>query len=177
MSIQAAFIDRDGTIGGTGHYIHPKDFELFPVSKEALHLLKTAGLKIFALTNQHRISKGQATEQEFVDQFISYGFDDSYICPHSSDSNCECRKPKPGMLLKAAQEYNLDLHKCVVIGDVGDTDMLAAHAVGATKIIVKTGWGEGALNEYRYRWKEVEPDYIAEDILDAAKWVVNQCDK
>lgn len=98
LDVQAVFMDRDGTIGGTGHFIHPRDFE---------------------------------------EQFREYGFDQSYICPHEQE--CICRKPKPGMLLHASEQHDLDLSKCVVIGDVGDTDMLAAHAVGATKIMVKTG--------------------------------------
>ncbi|WP_310186482.1 HAD hydrolase-like protein [Bacillus sp. 3255] len=59
-----------------------------------------------------------------------------------------------------------------MIGDVGDTDMLAANAVGAMKILVKTGWGEGSLQDYRFKWKETEPEYIAENINDAVKWIL-----
>lgn len=76
------------------------------------------------------------------------------------------------MVKEAAVKYGLDLSKCVVIGDVGDTDMLAAHAVGAIKVLVKTGWGESSLLEYRHRWNEVEPDYIAENIHDATAWIL-----
>jgi HAD superfamily hydrolase (TIGR01662 family) len=170
LGIQAVFIDRDGTIGGTGHFIHPNDFLLFPNAQEAINLLKNNGLKVFAFTNQYRISRGEATIQEFEEQFKELGFDQSYICPH--DQECNCRKPKPGMLLKASEQYNLDLTRCVVIGDVGDTDMLAAHAVGAIKIIVRTGWGEGSLTKYRNKWIETEPDYIALDILDAVTWII-----
>ena len=75
------------------------------------------------------------------------------------------------MLLEAASKHNLDLKKCVVIGDVGGTDMLAAQAVGAMKILVLTGWGQGSLSQYREEWKEVEPDYIAENLLEAVKWI------
>lgn len=89
------------------------------------------------------------------------------------NSDCECQKPKPGMLLKAAKDYNLNLSNCIVIGDVG-TDMIAAHTVGAIKILVKTGWGKGSLDEYRYLWSEIEPDYVAEDILDAITWLINK---
>ncbi|WP_341480026.1 HAD hydrolase-like protein [Paenibacillus dendrobii] len=63
------------------------------------------------------------------------------FCPHGNEEGCECKKPKPGMQLAAAQEHRLNLSKCVVIGDVGDTDMLAAHLVGAMKALVRTGWG------------------------------------
>lgn len=169
---QAVFIDRDGTIGGTGHFIHPRDFTLYEGAQNAIQKLKEAGVKVFAFTNQHRISRGQATIEEFRQQFDEYGFDDSFICPHGSDEKCECKKPGIGMLRTAAEKYDLDLTRCVVIGDVGDTDMLAAHAVGAKKILVRTGWGEESLNGYRIRWIEVEPDYIADDIQDAVRWIV-----
>jgi histidinol-phosphate phosphatase family protein len=170
--LQAIFIDRDGTIGGTGHFIHPKDFSLFDGAQEAINELKKAGLKVFAITNQHRISRGEATLEEFRLQFRTYGFDDSFICPHDSNEKCDCRKPNPGMLFEAADKYKLDLRRCVVIGDVGDIDMLAAHAVGSKKILVRTGWGEGSLKEFRSKWKMVEPDYIASNINEAVKWIL-----
>jgi HAD superfamily hydrolase (TIGR01662 family) len=135
-------------------------------------MLKEQGIKVFAFTNQHRISRGQATMEEFEAQFKTYGFDAAFICPHAMNDTCDCRKPKAGMLLKAAEEHQLDLTKCVVIGDVGDTDMLAAHQVGARKILVKTGWGEGSLTLHRDKWKGTDPDFIAEDILEAAQWIL-----
>jgi HAD superfamily hydrolase (TIGR01662 family) len=172
--VQAVFIDRDGTIGGTGHFIHPRDFELYPFASQAIEILKEAGLKVFALTNQHRIARGEATEEEFKKQFSEFGFDESYICPHASNSGCQCHKPEPGLLHRAAKEHNLDLTKCIVIGDVGSTDMLAADAVGSLKILVRTGWGEDSLGDFRHTWAEVDPDYVAENILDAIKWIVGK---
>lgn len=171
--IQAVFIDRDGTIGGTGHFIHPNDFQLFDGVAEAIEKLRQAGIKIFAFTNQHRISRNQATKEEFAQQFKDFGFDDWFICPHSDNDACLCKKPKPGMLLEAAQRYSLDLSKCVVIGDVGSTDMLAAHAVGAMKILVKTGWGNDSLLKYRDKWAEARPDYVADDFIKAVDWILD----
>jgi HAD superfamily hydrolase (TIGR01662 family) len=170
--IQAVFIDRDGTIGGTGHFIHPKNFKPYDFSEDAFQLLRDHGIKTFGFTNQHRISRKEASLQDFQEEFLSYGFDDAFICPHSEHDKCKCRKPNPGMLLEAAKKHNLDLKKCVVIGDVGDTDMLAAHAVGAMRILVLTGWGESSLNQYRHSWKEVEPNYIAENLLEAVQWLL-----
>ncbi|WP_028549540.1 HAD-IIIA family hydrolase [Paenibacillus sp. UNC451MF] len=174
QNIQAVFIDRDGTIGGTGRFIHPRDFELFPYSLEALKLLKDHGIKVFALTNQHNIAKGLASEQDFIEQFASYGFDASYICPHESDEGCECHKPRPGMLLQAANEHGLDLTRCAVIGDVGSTDMLAATAVGAVKVLVMTGWGSASMDSHRYKWyDQAPPDFVAKDLLEAVNWLVS----
>jgi len=171
--LQAVFLDRDGTIGGTGHFVHPRDFTLYEGAQQAIDDLKRAGLKVFAFTNQHRISRNEATVEEFRSQFKQYGFDESFICPHGDGEECTCRKPQPGMLLEAAQKYGLDLSRCVVIGDVGSTDMLAANAVGALKILVRTGWGEDTLTTYRDRWSHVEPNYIAEDIVDATNWILS----
>jgi len=173
-ALQAVFIDRDGTIGGTGHFIHPRDFTLFEGAQKAIMSLKRAGLKVFAFTNQNRISLGEATIEQFRSQFEKYGFDDSFICPHDKADNCNCRKPKPGMLIEAAQKYGLDLTRCVVIGDVGSTDMIAANTVGAIKILVRTGWGEDSLTKYRHTWQDVEPDYIADHITDAAAWLLRR---
>ncbi len=172
MKPQAVFIDRDGTIGGTGHFIHPNDFEAYPFSPTAFRLLKEARISMFALTNQHRISRGEAEMNDFYEEFNSYGFDDAFICPHRSDEGCGCHKPAPGLLHEAAKTYQLDLSKCVVIGDVGSTDMLAAAAVGATKVLVLTGWGKASLNDYRHTWAETEPDYVADNLLEAIKWIV-----
>ncbi|WP_274319287.1 HAD-IIIA family hydrolase [Paenibacillus qinlingensis] len=171
--MQAVFIDRDGTLGGNGHFIHPRDFALFPFSLVALQLLKEHDIKIFALTNQHNISKGLVTEQEFQEEFISYGFDAAYVCPHEPEEGCECHKPRPGMLQKAATEHELNLRHCAVIGDVGSTDMLAAAAVGSIRILVETGWGKQSLEKYRHKWYEqASPDYVAKDLLDAVKWLI-----
>lgn len=172
MRLQAVFIDRDGTMGGTGHFVHPREFDFFPWSGEAIRFLKDAGVKVFAFTNQHRIADGRATLEEFVEQFNLLGLDGAYVCPHRSDAGCECRKPAPGLLRKAAKEHNLDLTRCAVVGDVGDTDIMAADAVGAIKVLVRTGWGESSLGTYRHTWADVEPDYIALDLLDAARWLV-----
>jgi histidinol-phosphate phosphatase family protein len=171
MKVQAVFIDRDGTIGGTGHFIHPKDFTPYPTSLEAIHVLKSMDVRLFGFTNQHRISRGEAEENDFIQEFAKYGFDDAYICPHEPEHKCDCHKPAPGMLVRAAREHGLDLTKCIVIGDVGSTDMLAGAAVGAMKILVRTGWGEGALGRFRDSWVETEPDYVANDLLDAATWI------
>ena len=174
MNIEAVFIDRDGTIGGTGHFIHPEEFTPYSFSREAIHILKDHNIRTFACTNQHRISRGEATLDDFYKEFQSYEFDDAFICPHSSGDDCHCHKPKPGMLLEASKKYHLDLTKTVFIGDVGSTDMLVAHAVGAMKILVLTGWGRGSLAQYRDSWSDIDPDYVAENLLDAVRWIIRK---
>jgi histidinol-phosphate phosphatase family protein len=167
-TIQAVFIDRDGTIGGADKVVYPEDFQLYPYALTSIKQLKKAGKLIFSFTNQPGISKGEDKMEDFEKELISFGFDKVYICPHQHNEECGCRKPAIGMLIQAAKENNLDLKQCVVIGDRW-TDMVAADEAGCIKILVKTGAGTEAFkkyknNEYFGRWGEVTPDFIADNL-------------
>lgn len=175
---QAAFIDRDGTIGGTGHFMHPEQFSLYQGVQASMESLKNSGLKVIAFTNQTRISSGEVTEAEFRAQFEGFGFDDALICPHLDSDGCSCRKPSPQLLYLAAERYGLDLTKCVVIGDRW-TDLLAAHEAEAWKVLVRTGAGEADLARYNSdvfygKWREVRPDFIANHFNEAVDWILGQ---
>lgn len=168
--IQAIFLDRDGTIGGDGGVKLPKDFKVYDCTEEAIRLLKQHSIPIYAFTNQQCIARGECEEETFRDELHEFGFDRVYICPHGHWEGCKCRKPNVGMLEAAKVENGLDLTRCVVVGDRW-SDMLAAARVGAIKILVRTGAWEEALGKYRHKWADHEADYIAEDILDAVKWL------
>lgn len=175
-SIQAVFIDRDGTIGGNDQAIFPGEFEMYPYVEKALEQLRSSGLKIYALTNQPGVSRGEVNKEDFEIELKKFGFDKIYLCPHEHLEGCRCRKPSPGMLMAAAKENDLDLRKCMVIGDRW-TDMLAAHLAGCMKILVKTGAGMNEYQKYKNaeffgRWAEVSPNYIAEDLRDAVNWIM-----
>lgn len=177
-AIQAVFIDRDGTIGGTDQVVYPGEFELFPGVAESLRRLRDRRILICSFTNQPGISAGEATAESFHDELKAFGFDGVYLCPHAHGAGCECRKPSSGMMLKAADDLGLDLSKCAVIGDRW-TDLLAAEDVGCIKILVKTGSGKQAYEkyingEYINRWAEVSPDYAAEDINEAVEWLITR---
>ncbi|MBO1003998.1 HAD-IIIA family hydrolase [Pseudogracilibacillus auburnensis] len=167
-------------MGGTGGGIHPLEFSLYDFAPKSIKLLNDLGIKVFLFTNQSRVARGYFTEEELLSGFRQMEgslskegafLDDIYYCPHYSGDNCDCKKPKVGLLLKAKEEHDLDLKKCYVVGDTGSSDMVAASKVGAKKILVKTGWGKSSLTEHRESWKEVEPDYIAENLVDAVKWI------
>ncbi|MDQ0899355.1 HAD-IIIA family hydrolase [Paenibacillus sp. V4I7] len=174
--IQAVFIDRDGTIGGSDEVVIPGEFKLFKFSTKSLEMLKNAQIPIFSFTNQPGISRGEAQFQDFVDELSSFGFDKIYICPHQNGEGCLCRKPSSGMLNQAAQDYKLVLKNCAVIGDRW-TVMIAAQRVGCIKVLVKTGSGERELakfrnNQFYGEWLDAAPDYIAEDLMDAVNWLL-----
>ncbi len=173
QKIEAIFIDRDGTIGGD-HTIHyPGEFKIFPLSKKLIHQLKSDGINVFSFTNQPGISEGKATIHDFTEELTRFGFDDVFICPHSPTEGCRCRKPGIGMLLHAAEKHNLTLENCMVIGDRW-SDMLAASSANCKKILVKTGAGLTSLNEHGEKRKDVELDYVAENLADAIDWLYGQ---
>jgi histidinol-phosphate phosphatase family protein len=177
MNIQAVFIDRDGTIGGSDKVSYPGEFELFSGVEKSLQLLRKSGILIFSFTNQPGISKGEASLQSFEKELKDFGFDQIYLCPHQHHEGCSCRKPSPEMLEVAAKEYNLDLNYSVVIGDRW-TDLLAGEEVGCKKILVMTGSGRMTFEKYKNnqfygRWGEVKPDYVAENFNDAVKWLLS----
>ncbi|MGE7718090.1 HAD-IIIA family hydrolase [Priestia megaterium] len=172
-NIQAIFIDRDGTIGGDNTVHYPGEFSLFPFTEKIIEILKEKNIKILSFTNQPGISRGEASKEDFIKELEAFGFDGIYICPHSHTDGCSCRKPGTGMLLKAADDHNLDLTKCVVIGDRW-TDIVAGSKVKTKTILVQTGAGQEALNEHREKWEDIDPNYIAEDLNDGINWLLNK---
>lgn len=128
MSLRkAAFFDRDGTLIKDVSYLSSFDqIELLPGIFDLCLSLQQAGYLLFVVTNQSGIGRGFFTH-EFVNQthvklsqvFVEQGiaFEHFYYCPHHPDQNCLCRKPSPGMLLQAAQEYGLDLSCSLMFGD------------------------------------------------------------
>ena len=165
--IQAIFIDRDGTIGEAGKDLNPNNFVTYPNFYQSLCLLKSNNLKIFSFTNQPDIARGLVNENLLIQQYTSWGFNHAYICPHTDEMKCECRKPLQGMLLKAVEEYGLDLTKCIVIGDSW-RDIIAGDKVGCIKILVKTGDGKYVQDELR----DVSIQYCANDFYDGVNWII-----
>ncbi len=178
---KAVFLDLQGTLGGEG-LGDILTFEFFPNAIAAQKRLSDVGLLCILLTNQSHIAKGYFTMDDF-DQFVARcqqelaaggtGWDAVYCCPHTSADDCDCRKPAPGMVLQAQREFGLALEECYVVGDAG-WDIALAAATGCKAVLVMTGLGESSLTEYRHTWSGIEPDYIAEDILDAANWILAQ---
>ncbi len=151
---RAVFLDRDGTCNVEKHYLHRKeDWEWIPGAPEALVRLKTAGFLLVVVSNQSGIGRGYYDRaavdalHEFVNQELRQrgaAIDAFYLCPHAPDSpaeECGCRKPAPGMLLRAAKELNIDLAASWMVGDKA-VDVAAALAAGCRPVLVRTGYGE-----------------------------------
>src|SRR3990172_8070317 len=183
----AVFIDRDGTLTEEVGYVnHPKRLRLLPRSAEAIRRLNAAGTAAIVVTNQAGVARGYFSEEvlaavnaALVAQLKEAGahLDGIYVCPHHPTEGatpyrmvCGCRKPKPGLLLRAAADHGLDLSRSTLVGDKA-SDLVAARAVGASGVLVLTGYGLGEW-EYRRAAFAVEPDHVAEDLLDAVDWVI-----
>lgn len=137
--IKALFLDRDGVINYDPGYVYRiEDFEFMPGIFEALAGFMALGYEIFVVTNQSGIGRGYYSEDDFaklgkymIDEFKSYGVEIKkiYHCPHTPSDDCNCRKPKPGMILQALNENNIDPQASLIIGDK-PSDLEAARRAG-----------------------------------------------
>lgn len=143
------FLDRDGVINKEVGYLHKiEDFEFIDGVFDACKQFQTLDYKIVIITNQSGISRGYYPEEDFhtvtkwmIEQFNAQDIDilDVFFCPHGPESNCECRKPRPGMLLEAHNIHNINMGSSWMIGDK-EADVEAANAAGIDNtILVKSG--------------------------------------
>lgn len=144
----AFFLDRDGVINKERKdYVKDNnEFEIIDGSLEAIKLIKENGFFVVIITNQSAINRGIISIEKLssIHKLLSdrleiefkTRIDGIYFCPHTPEENCQCRKPKPGLLLQAAKELNIDLEKSVMIGD-SQKDVDAARAVKCKSILLK----------------------------------------
>lgn len=145
-------LDRDGVINqDSPHYIKSADEWLpIPGSLEAIALLTNAGYHVYVATNQAGIARGKLSLQSLQHihekmyatvEKAGGKISDLRFCPHHPDDDCECRKPKPGLLLQLANAHQLTLAQSYFVGD-SLKDLLAAEAAGCTGVLVLTGNGK-----------------------------------
>lgn len=176
----AVFLDLQGTLGGEG-LSDITSFTFYPFSITAIKLLNEGGLLVIIITNQSRIAKGLYTIDYFQgrievlnEELVRNGahLDAVYCCPHLDEDECSCKKPKTGMVMDAQQDFGLNLKTCYIVGDTGAWDIVLANRVGCKGILVRTGLGESSLGEYRHTWADSYADFIAEDVLHAVNWIL-----
>ncbi len=182
-------MDRDGTINEEVGYInHVCRFQLLSNSAAGIRLINKSDFKAIIITNQAGVARGYFPERlihqvhEKMKHLLSIKgayLDQIYYCPHHPSvgtekyrMNCSCRKPKTGMLEKAAQELNIDLSRSYVIGDKY-TEIVLGNNAGARSVLVLTGYGRGEYELFKNTWDH-QPDFIAEDLLEAVQWIINQ---
>jgi D-glycero-D-manno-heptose 1,7-bisphosphate phosphatase len=155
---RAVFLDRDGTVNVDFDYVHrAEQFEFIPGAAEAIRMLREAGFVVIVVTNQSGIGRGYYDEaavetlHRYMDAELAKAgttVDGYYFCPHHPHKGigkylmeCDCRKPLPGRLLRAADEFSIDLSRSYLVGDKL-SDVEAALKAGSTPLLVTTGHGE-----------------------------------
>jgi len=184
---RAVFLDRDGVLNRDLGFVHKEeDLEFYPDAVDALVQLSRAPCRVFIVTNQPGIGRGYYSAEDYItfERFylqqlcdVSSGLiiiDRIYHCPHhptegigSYRMQCECRKPAPGMLLQARDEFGLDLSASFLVGDKR-SDIVAGKRAGCHATLVKTGYGGVGGDDD----DQIRPDAIAESIGDAVDQIL-----
>jgi len=185
----AVFMDRDGTLSHEVGYVnHPSRFRLYPWAVDAVRAVNRAGWLAVVVTNQAGVARGYFPEsvldevlQRLRTEVEAGGarFDAVYACLHHPTAghppyrvDCDCRKPRPGMLRRAEEELGADLSRSWVIGD-RHGDLQLAWNVGARGALVKSGYGLGELVHLAPGWAR-PPDLVAENLLEAVERILGR---
>lgn len=189
MTRRAVFMDRDGTISEEIGYVnHPARYRVFPYAGEAVRLLNEAGWLAILVTNQAGVARGYFTEEmigavhgvlEDELKLVGARLDAIYYCAHHPSVghppyrlDCDCRKPRPGLIRRAAADFDIDLDRSWMIGD-RYSDIELAHNAGVRSAFVLSGYGRGEWEYQRAAWKS-EPEMVAEDLLEAVRKIINK---
>ncbi|MCX5870815.1 MAG: HAD family hydrolase [Deltaproteobacteria bacterium] len=185
----AVFLDRDGTINEQMGYInHISRFQMLPGVAVAIRRLNEARIPVVVVTNQSGLARGYfpaellvAVHEKMAALLAEQGAhaDGIYVCPHHPEAkkeeyrvNCDCRKPKTGLLVRAAAEMGLDLARSFVVGDRW-SDLKTAKACGALPVLVLTGYGRGDA-QYIGPTQEVQPAFVGVDLAEAVQWILEK---
>ena len=189
MKKPAVFIDRDGTINEQLGYInHLSRFLILPGVSEAVRLLNKNNWWAIIVSNQGGVARGYYP-LELVDEIHAFLksslkekgaiIDGIFFCPHHPagvvpeyTSECGCRKPETGLIDKAREAFDIDMSNSYVVGD-RHVDIELASRLNLKGVLVKTGYGLGEM-EFIIPEKRVKPHHVAEDLLDAVKWILNE---
>ena len=183
MKTKCIFLDRDGTINVyKGLLYRSEDLILYPNSAKAIRMINESDYLCIVVSNQPVVARNLCTIEEawninkkmemLLKKQGAY-LDDIFICPHHPDKgypeenpdykiDCDCRKPKIGMILEAQKKYDIDLSQSYIVGDT-TIDIQTGKNAGLKTILVKTGLG-GTDSKYK-----IEPDFVAEDLFDAVR--------
>ncbi len=183
----AVFLDRDGTVSEEVGYVNHIDrFRVYPWTAAAIRKLNDAGTPVFLVTNQSGVARayfpedlvkevhGRLCEALAPSRAFLSGI---YYCPHHPEGRkaayrmfCDCRKPAPGMLLRASREHGIDLSRSYMIGD-RYLDLETGFRVGARGVLVLSGYGKGEYKYLRDQWPR-PPDHVAQNLADAVEYLI-----
>ena len=182
MLKKVVFLDRDGTINRDSlDYIKSREeFEFLPESLKAIAELTANGFTIFVITNQSALPRHLISREELerlhsmmckIVRSNQGKIKDIFYCPHMPEDDCNCRKPAPGLVLNAQRKYSIDLADSVMVGDSHRDIECGRNAGCGYTVLVKTGIHQNTAQ--RLAEKGIVPDYTAEDLYQAAQWIIN----
>ena len=182
-------MDRDGTVSEEVGYVkHPSRFRVFPYSADAIKLLNDNGWLAIVVTNQAGVARGYFAEDVIMKvheqlrldvEKSGAKLDAIYYCAHHPSVgeppyrlDCDCRKPKTGLIERAAADFEIDLQRSWMVGDrYGDVEL--AQNAGLHSALVLSGYGRGEWEYQRALWK-LEPELVAENLLEVARTVIER---
>jgi len=177
---KVAILDRDGTmVEERGYIVTGGEVVVFPETAKAIKELNDHGWLVVGASNQSGIARGYTTaeyieevNQRLMRQLAEAGarVEKIYVCPHHPLQECECRKPKAGLLHQVAKDFQVALQNCVMVGDK-TCDIEMGKSAGLKTVLVLTGYGEETREQCT---GAAAPDYIANNLLDAAEWIIGQ---
>jgi len=177
----AIFLDRDGVINTdkVGYVESWDEFHFCPGALEAIRRLTEAGWEIYVITNQSGVAKGLYSKQRLIDIHWRMMIEirraggrvlGIQFCSHTDEDECMCRKPQPGMLLKAAAKWGLDLARSYLVGDSA-RDIQAGVTVGCTTFWVQTHYTDERTQRQR-ETMVIAPDYQVKDLAEAVEIIL-----
>lgn len=187
---RAIFLDRDGVINEEKEFVYKKeDVNILRGVLEALEILKNKGYILICITNQAAIARGFTNEKEveelheFMNQKLKGNITEFYFCPHHPEMHddvpdfakkyrikCDCRKPSPGLLLRAAKKYNINLNESWMIGDM-ITDIVAGKSVGCKTIMVESPKNKQIISTPIKFDLNIKPDIYVKNLKEATKFL------
>ncbi len=179
---RAVFLDRDGVVVEHVHYLSkPEELRLVRGAAQAVRRLRAAGFKVVLVTNQSGVERGYFSLRQLsivhrrLRAMLARGgarLDAIYCCPHApapKGRGCSCRKPAPALFKRAARRFKIDLASSFVVGD-STSDLKAARNIGASAVLVKTGYG-GSDGRHRVR-----ADKTCRDVAEASRWILKEAE-
>jgi histidinol-phosphate phosphatase family protein len=184
IKMPAVFLDRDGTVIFAKNYLsYPEQVKLYSYAADSINRLRVAGFKVIIVTNQSGVARGIFTEQDlqkiherfvFLLKKAGAEIDAIYYCPHIDEDSCNCRKPKPGMVLQGAKDFNIDIEKSYTVGD-SISDYLLGFNSGNKGILVLTGHGKK--QQIKIAQEKIKPMAVCKTLKNAVSVIIKDSKK